>query len=77
MNSLDTIRQFTRNRFLSRGRTTAAVIVISSAAALAFVAGPDLFPQDDPGSAVLSEMIVTVKEGAFVSVELVKTGYLP
>ena len=75
MNSLDTIRQCTRNRFFSRGRTTAAVIVISSAATLAFVAGSDLFPQDDPGS--VSEMIVAVKEGTFIAVEIVKTGYLP
>jgi PKD domain len=45
MNSIDTIRQVTRNRFFSRGRITAAVILISSAAALAFVAGSDRFPQ--------------------------------
>jgi len=28
-----------------------------------------------PGSVVFSEMVVTVKEGTFVSVELVETGY--
>jgi hypothetical protein len=31
----------------------------------------------DPGSVVLSEMIVAVKEGTFISIELVQTGYLP
>jgi hypothetical protein len=31
----------------------------------------------DPGSVVLSEMSVAVKEGTFVAIEIVKTGYLP
>ena len=33
--------------------------------------------QYDPGSVVFSEMVVLVKEGSFLSVELVETGYAP
>lgn len=33
--------------------------------------------QYDPGSVVFSEMVVVVKDGSFLSVELVETGYAP
>src|SRR6478609_9652566 len=45
MNPLDTTRQFTRNSFFSHARITVAVILISAAAAMAFVARNGVFPQ--------------------------------